>query len=136
MSNSNGTSYTARSMNGIITIDDGAGTVIEDGIITTNGLKTNNILAEYVNQACSIFSNITSGIIQIGSSTVSSIINLGRYITISDSTIDSSLAINIGAVASSGINLGRGSGYVRSLSIAISDYDMVNFLCDDYLCIK
>ena len=51
MSNSNGTSYTARSMNGIITIDDGAGTVIEDGIITTNGLKTNNILAEYINQA-------------------------------------------------------------------------------------
>ena len=37
MRNSNGTS--ARSMNGIITIDDGAGTVIEDGVITTNGLK-------------------------------------------------------------------------------------------------
>ena len=41
MSNSNGTSYTARSMNGIITIDDGAGTTLEDGTITTDHFTTN-----------------------------------------------------------------------------------------------
>ena len=45
MSNSNGTSYTARSMNGIITIDDGAGTTLEDGTITTDHFTTNNLNA-------------------------------------------------------------------------------------------
>ena len=53
MSNSNGTSYTARSMNGIITIDDGAGTVIENGIIKTNGLQTNNISIRCINRSYS-----------------------------------------------------------------------------------
>ena len=65
MSNSNGTSYTARSMNGIITIDDGAGTVIEDGIITTNELdvtklvvtelSTNTIKAQDPTGTCNIW---------------------------------------------------------------------------------
>ncbi len=45
MSNSNGTSYTARSMNGIITIDDGAGTTLEDGTITTDSFTTNSLNA-------------------------------------------------------------------------------------------
>ncbi len=38
MSNSNGSNYTTQSMNGIITFDVSSGTVILDGVITTNEL--------------------------------------------------------------------------------------------------
>ena len=66
MSNTNGSNTMERSMNGIITYDDGAGTVIENGIITTNGVQTNNILAEYTDKPCSLFANSTSSGVSLG----------------------------------------------------------------------
>ena len=85
MSNSNGTSYTARSMNGIITIDDGAGTTIENGTITTDHLALNTITAEHLNQECNIwesnsgttnYSTLASGPVNFATSTTSDI-NIG-----------------------------------------------------------
>lgn len=66
MSNTNGANSLARSLNGIITLDDGAGTVIQNGIVKTNGLQTNNILAEYTDQPCSLFANSASSGLSLG----------------------------------------------------------------------
>ena len=66
MSNTNGANSLARSLNGIITLDDGAGTVIQNGIVKTNGLQTNNILAEYTDQPCSLFANSASSGASLG----------------------------------------------------------------------
>ncbi|MEI8138202.1 MAG: hypothetical protein WCH21_12830, partial [Bacteroidota bacterium] len=44
-------------MNGIITIDDGAGTVIQNGTIITNNLALNTISAEYPTKDCDLWSN-------------------------------------------------------------------------------
>ena len=62
MSNSNGTSYTARSMNGIITIDDGAGTTIENGTIITDDFTVNNFTATNAIMSGSITCNIINGL--------------------------------------------------------------------------
>ena len=43
MSYSNGTAYYTKSMNGVITYDDGQGTVIENGMVTTALVETNDI---------------------------------------------------------------------------------------------
>lgn len=59
MSNSNGANSLARSLNGIITYDDGSGTVIENGTIKTNNLALNTISAEYPTKDCDIWSNNT-----------------------------------------------------------------------------
>ena len=94
MSNSNGTSYTARSMNGIITYDDGAGTVIEDGTITTTSLSLNNILASSTATAYTLWSNVVSGIIKIGSQTQSGLnVLIGKNIVIRDDGIYSNSGI-------------------------------------------
>ena len=42
MSQTGNSTYT-KSMNGIITFDDGSGTVIEDGVITTDSFSTTNL---------------------------------------------------------------------------------------------
>ena len=61
MSNSNGTSYTSRSMNGIITIDDGLGTLIQNGIINTNHFTTNTFTTTHLNAVNAVISGtITS----------------------------------------------------------------------------
>ena len=129
MSNSNGTSYTARSMNGIITYDDGQGTVISDGTITTQSLSLNNILAASTNLACSLFSNIVSGIIQIGSSTTASLtVKIGRFLSITDAGINSTSSLTIGST--SGVNLGSTTGYVRSAyaPVATTDITTVSYV--------
>ena len=43
MSYTNGNEYIIKSMNGIKTFDDGSGTVIEDGVITTSDMTTSSI---------------------------------------------------------------------------------------------
>ena len=43
MSYSNGTAYYTKSMNGVITYDDGQGSVIENGTITTTSVEANDI---------------------------------------------------------------------------------------------
>lgn len=48
MSNTNGTNSLARSINGIITYDDGAGTLIQNGTIITNTLTAKNLSVETI----------------------------------------------------------------------------------------
>ena len=129
MSNSNGTSYTARSMNGIITYDDGAGTVIEDGTITTTSLSLNNILASTTATAYTLWSNVVSGVIKIGSQTQSGLnVLIGKNIVIRDDGIYSNSGdlINIGT--QSGVNLGSSLDPVRTSYTAIANTDITNLL--------
>ena len=59
MSNSNGTNSLARSLNGIITYDDGSGTVIQNGTVITNNLAMNIISAQNPATDCELWSNNT-----------------------------------------------------------------------------
>ena len=117
MSNSNGTSYTAHSMNGIITIDDGAGTTIENGTITTDNLALNNIIAEHLNQECNIwesnsgttnYSTFSSGPVNFATSTTSDInigpsVNMISYGNLNIGTSDGLYGdIAIGSLGASG----------------------------------
>jgi hypothetical protein len=72
MSSSNGTNYFQKSMNGIITLDDGGGTVIEDGIIKADTLEVENLsineLTVYnatVNHDLDVVNNIHSGFLSV-----------------------------------------------------------------------
>jgi len=68
MSSSNGTFYTQKSMNGIITIDDGQGTTISGGDITSTIIHTDDIQAIspsdnvylYSNNTASVFTGVNS----------------------------------------------------------------------------
>jgi hypothetical protein len=48
-------------MNGLLTFNDGAGTVIENGTITTQSLSLNNILATITNTSVSLWNNFMTG---------------------------------------------------------------------------
>ena len=56
----------AQSMNGVVTITDGQGTIIQNGTITTNELDVNNLSASAPTQTCSLFANQTATGINIG----------------------------------------------------------------------
>ena len=85
MSNTNGTNSFNRSLNGIITYDDGAGTLIQNGTIITNNFTVQNFNAlnaiisgsikcnviDSLNDLtqsdiCTLFNNEVNGIIYIG----------------------------------------------------------------------
>ena len=90
MSNTNGIASLTKSMNGIITISDGSGTVIENGVISTTGLTANNVLSAHSAATCSLFSNIDpSNIISVGNQSFPTNINLGEKLTAYGSGIDS-----------------------------------------------
>ena len=63
MSYTNGNEYIIKSMNGIKTYDDGGGTIIEDGEITTTTMTTNDINCLFTLRAPSIITD------SLGSST-------------------------------------------------------------------
>jgi hypothetical protein len=70
MSSTTNTPYMTKSMNGVIVISDGAGTVIEDGSITTNNFdatnfNTNNIQGLTTTDNITLYTN-TTGSIDIG----------------------------------------------------------------------
>lgn len=56
----------AQSMNGVVTITDGQGTIIQNGTIITNSLEVNNLSASEPTQTCSLFANQTATGIDIG----------------------------------------------------------------------
>lgn len=121
MSSTTNNPYLVKSMNSTITINDGMGTIIENGIVTANSIKTNNILAEYIDKACSMFNNIYNGVI----------ITLGPYITISDNKIDSnSGALQVGTNSTLILGDGLGITPVRSWYSALTSFDVINL---DYL---
>lgn len=122
MSNSNGANSLARSLNGIITYDDGSGTVIENGTIKTNNLALNTISAEYPTKTCEIWSNTTgstyysayaTGPIYFGLGSTSNI-NIGPIASISS-------AGNFNLATSSGlsglINIGNASATASRIKL-------------------
>ena len=61
MSYSNGTAYYTKSMNGVITYDDGQGSVIENGKVTSTLVEANDINCLFTLSAPSIITdNISS----------------------------------------------------------------------------
>ena len=70
MPNTNGSQSLTKSMNGLIDITDGGGTEIVDGIVTTNKVITNNIQGQTVNDAITLYTNTTTGIITVGNSLI------------------------------------------------------------------
>ena len=80
MSNTNGTNSFARSLNGIITYDDGAGSVIQNGTVNTGTLITNNIQASNLTTDCKLWET-NSGNILIGSTTATNILKFQTPIT-------------------------------------------------------
>ena len=71
MSYTNGYQTLVQSMNGLLTFNDGAGTIIQNGTITVNQIDTNNINASQPSSGCSLFSNIIGGISVILGNTLS-----------------------------------------------------------------
>ena len=129
MSSTPNNPYLVKSMNGAITIDDGGGTQISNGNITTNSLSLNNILASSTATAYTLWSNVVSGIIKIGSQTQSGLnVLIGKNIVIRDDGIysNSGTLINIGTV--SGVILGSSLDPVRTSYTAIADTDITNRL--------
>ena len=120
MSNTNGTNSLARSINGIITYDDGAGTLIQNGKIITNTFITNtfNALNAVVgiigSNAGSIKCNIIDALNDINSGSICSLFNnvvLGEIFIACLNTFK----INIGN-ATSIINLGSFRFFGTSLN--------------------
>jgi hypothetical protein len=61
-------------MNGLLTFNDGAGTVIENGTITTQSLSLNNILATLPTLVCNLWTNLATGTVNIATSAVSIVV--------------------------------------------------------------
>lgn len=68
MSTTTNNAYVARSMNGIISIDDGAGGLMEGGVITANELVIDAIQSKLPPNVVSLFTNTTTTI-NVGSAT-------------------------------------------------------------------
>jgi hypothetical protein len=101
MSSTPNNPYLVKSMNGAIMIDDGGGTTISNGTITTTSLSLNNLLASATNTACYLWSNIVSASIYIGSQTKSGLsVFIGKNIVITDDGMNtnSGTLMNIGTV--------------------------------------
>lgn len=77
MSYTNGFQTLVQSMNGLLSFNDGAGTVIENGTITTQSLSLNNILATLPTLVCNLWTNLTTQTVNIANSTVT--IVLGSF---------------------------------------------------------
>lgn len=75
MSNTNGTNSLARSMNGIITYDDGAGTLIQNGTIITNNFTVQNFNALNAIISGSIKCNIIDGLNDLTQSDICTLFN-------------------------------------------------------------
>ena len=126
MSTTTGTSYTARSMNGIITIDDGQGTTISDGKITTGSITLDTLYCDNIQTKTStdnayLYTN-TSGIITIGTNaTVSTNTLSSNNITAVSPSADVQVyqnntgSIAIGDSSTGLINIGtaKPSGYIN-----------------------
>jgi len=71
------TNYTTKSMNGIITIDDGMGTVISGGTISTDDLQLTNLICDNIQGSSPsddvyLYTNTTTGTINIGAGAAAS----------------------------------------------------------------
>lgn len=78
MSYTNGFQTLVQSMNGLLTFNDGAGTVIENGTIKTQSLSLNNIIANLPTVVVNLWSNFTTGTANLLTNLTSGTINLGN----------------------------------------------------------
>lgn len=78
MSYTNGVQTLVQSMNGLLVFNDGAGTVIENGVITTQSLSLNNIIANLPTVVVNLWSNFTTGTANLLTNLTSGTINLGN----------------------------------------------------------
>jgi hypothetical protein len=77
MSYTNGFQTLVQSMNGLLTFNDGAGTVIENGTIITQSLSLNNILATLPTLVVNLWQNITNANAYLMTNLVNGSIYLG-----------------------------------------------------------
>lgn len=104
MSSSNGSDYTTKSMNGIITLSDGMGSVIEDGTITATNIAIDNLKAITNGNTCSIYAN--AGTVSYGNLTNQN--NIGN-IVVQGSNILASTAGNSNGIFTNGGTLTIGN---------------------------
>ena len=108
MSSTTGTNYFTKSMNSIIEIDDGAGTVISDGIIncnsfsstnfSTNNLNSNSATITTINGTTGNINNVNSTTISNSGTTTTNIINASTSGTIP--LLNSTTINNTGTISS------------------------------------
>jgi len=113
MSNTNGTNSFARSLNGIITYDDGAGTVIQNGTITTVNLAINNIVASNLATDCGIW-EYNTGVTNYSRSC------LGTVNLATGSKGNVNIGPVAGATSSGAINIGTASNLSGNIAIGNS----------------
>lgn len=65
MANTNGSQSLTKSMNGLIELEDGGGTVLSDGIVTTNKVITNNIQGQSATDAITLYTDTTTGLVTL-----------------------------------------------------------------------
>lgn len=132
MSSTNGIQTLAKSMNGIISISDGSGTVIENGVIQTEGIASNNLVAATPSSTCSLYQNVNpNNIISVGSQVAPTTLNLGEKLKILSNNLDSRSitdSIKIGGNSSVNVDLGNstGSTFVRYYGLVTGIYDIIN----------
>ena len=109
--NSNGTETLTQSMNGIISFNDGSGTIIQNGTITTNTFNTTNLNVDNI-QGIAPADNITLftdtiGNIDLGGLTKTHILNVQAkdFVEINSSLLTRSIDIQ-----SKSVNINNGTG--------------------------
>ena len=146
MSTTTGTSYTARSMNGIITIDDGQGTTISDGQITTNSMSLDSLYCDNIqtknNTDNAYLYTTTSGIVYIGQNATTSTdtINCNTINAITPSTNvqvyqNSTGSISIGDLSTGNIKIGtaKPSGNTTIGGLSIINKSLFSALGNDII---
>lgn len=81
MSYTNGFQTLVQSMNGLLVFNDGAGTVIENGVITTEAINLDNIYATSPSETVSLWNNLTGGTALIMTKLISGSIYWGTLLS-------------------------------------------------------
>ena len=84
MPNTNGSQSLTKSMNGLIEIEDGGGTIIEGGIVTCNEVITNNIQGQSATDTITLYTDTTTGLVTLkniilGTNTITSTSPLSSF---------------------------------------------------------
>lgn len=98
MAYSNGFQTVIQSMNGTLSFNDGSGTIIENGTITTQSIALNNIPASLPTLIVNLWSNFTSGTANLLTGLTSGTINFGN----------STVSIVVGAITFVGNSIQTG----------------------------
>ena len=114
MPNTNGSQSLTKSMNGLIEIEDGGGTVLSDGIVTTNKVITNNIQGQSATDTITLYTDTTTGLV-----TLKNIILGTNTITTTTPTLPVNLFTN--QLTSAHVNIGGTTTRVNISSFNFRD---------------